>query len=124
MCVCCINNALIDNTKTFKYLGITISSAKCSFDPTLEDLSTRATKGLYALRSKLPFNSLPIKALLKVFDACIQPILLYGSELWGAYTNMDWKKWDKSKIERTHTQFLKRLLGVNRSTTNLMARAE
>ena len=119
-----VNNILLENTKTFKYLGITISSAKCSFVPTLEDLSTKATKGLYALRSKLPFTSLPIKTLLKVFDACIQPILLYGSEVWGAYTNMDWKKWDESKIERTHTQFLKRLLGVNRSTTNLMTRAE
>ena len=119
-----INNVALDNTNTFKYLGITISSRKCSFTPTLDDLSAKATKGLYALRSRLPFNTLPIKTLLKVFDACIQPILLYGSELWGAYTNMDWKKWDMSKIERVHTQFLKRILGVNRSTTNLMTRAE
>ena len=119
-----INNLVLENTNTFKYLGITISSRKCSFAPTLDDLSTKATKGLYALRSRLPFNSLPIKTVLKVFDACIQPILLYGSELWGAYTNMDWKRWDESKIERVHTQFLKRLLGVNRSTTNLMTRAE
>ena len=119
-----INNVLIENTKTFKYLGFTISSSKCSFLPTLDDLSARASKGLYALRSRLPFNSLPIKTILKVFDACIMPILLYGSELWGVYTNLDWKRWDESKIERVHTQFLKRLLGVNRSTTNIMTRAE
>ena len=118
------DNTPIENTKTFKYLGITISSIKCSFKPTLDDLSSKATKALYALRARLPFGKLPIKTLLKVFNACIQPILLYGSEIWGPYIDMDWENWDGSKIERVHTQFLKRLLGVNRSTTNLMARAE
>ena len=119
-----INNTPIDHTTTYKYLGITIKSIKCSFKPTLDDLSTRANKAIYALRAKLPFKALPIKTLLKVFDACITPILLYGSELWEPYTALDWKKWEESKIERVHTQFLKRLLGVNTSTTNVMARAE
>ena len=36
----------------------------------------------------------------------------------------DWTKWDTTPIERVHTQFLKRLLGVNRSTTNVLARSE
>ena len=87
-------------------------------------LSSKANKAIYALRAKLPFKTLPIKTLLKVFDTCIQPILLYGSELWEPYTNMDCNKWEGSKIERVHTQFLKRLLGVNTSTTNVMTRAE
>ena len=119
-----INNIPLENTKIFKYLGITISSIKCSFLPTLEDLSSKASKAIYALRAKLPFKELPIKTLLKVFDACIMPILLYGSELWEPYMSLDWKKWEESKIERVHTQFLKRLLGVNTSTTNVMTRAE
>ena len=33
-------------------------------------------------------------------------------------------EWDKSEIERTYTQFLKQLLGVNRSTTTVMVRGE
>ena len=32
--------------------------------------------------------------------------------------------WDKTDIEKVHTQFLKRLLGVNVSTTNVMIRSE
>ena len=52
------------------------------------------------------------------------PILTYGSEIWAPYMDHDWKNWDSTPIERTHTQFLKRLLGVNRSTTNVMVRAE
>ena len=38
--------------------------------------------------------------------------------------NHEWEKWDTTPIERVHTQFLKRVLGVNRSTTNVMVRAE
>ena len=34
-----INNVLIENVKTFKYMGFTISAKNCSFTPTLEDLS-------------------------------------------------------------------------------------
>ena len=56
----------------------------------------------------------------------ISPILLYGSEVWGAYeynsNQENLHKWDKSPIEAVHTQFLKRLLGFNRSTRNIKSR--
>ena len=32
--------------------------------------------------------------------------------------------WDTTQIEKTHTQFLKRIIGVNRSTTNVFVRSE
>ena len=62
--------------------------------------------------------------MLKLFGSCVAPILLYGSEVWAPFMNFDWKDWDTTLIERTHTQFLKRLLGVNRSTTNVLVRSE
>ena len=62
--------------------------------------------------------------MIKLFDFCIAPILLYGSEIWSAYLDYDEINWDTTTIERTHTQFLKRVLGVNRSTTNVMVRSE
>ena len=62
--------------------------------------------------------------MLKLFDASVTPILLYGSEVWEPFTNHDWKKWDTTQTEKIHTQFLKRLLGLNRSTTNLITRGE
>ena len=37
--------------------------------------------------------------------------------------NFDWKQWDSTQIEKLHTQFLKRLLGVNRFTTNVLIRS-
>ena len=73
--------------------------------------------------SKLPFNMTPVKIILKLFDCCIASIL-YGSEVWAPFMNLDWKQWHTAHIEKIHTQFLKRLLGVNRSTTNVLIRSE
>ena len=47
-----------------------------------------------------------------------------GSEIWGAYTNIDQNKWESTPIEKLHTQLIKRILGVNRSTTNILVRGE
>ena len=42
----------------------------------------------------------------------------------GPFLSQEWKTWDSTSIERVHTQFLKRILGVNRSTTNILVRCE
>ena len=57
---------------------------------------------------------------MEIFDACISPILLHGSEVWCTFLDNDYKKWELPPIEKVHTQFLKRMLGVNYSTTNIL----
>ena len=118
-----INNQIIENVKEFKYFGITINR-KGSFTPTLEDLSCKGSTVLYAIASKIHLKDTPIKTMLKIFDSCIAPTLLYGSEVWAPYITHDYTKWESTPIERIHTQYLKRLLGVNRSTTNILVRGE
>ena len=57
----------------------------------------------------------------------IMPILLYGSEVWGAYECNPIKKsdeWGKLTIETIQRQFIKRLIAVNKSTTNVMVHGE
>ena len=61
---------------------------------------------------------------LKLFDSLIRPILLYASEVWEPFLNHDTAKWDYNVIEKIHMQFIKRILGVNRSTTNILVRGE
>ena len=119
-----INHKAIENVKEYKYLGININSKNCSFGPSLVNLSSKATRALYAITSKLPIKNSPVRTLLKLFDFCVAPILTYGSEIWAAYFDYDSKSWDQSPIEKCHTQFLKRVLGVNRSATNVMVRSE
>ena len=114
----------IENVKEYKYLGITINAKKCSFSRSIIDLSFKATNALYAINSKIPFKLMPVKTALKIFDTCVSPILQYGSEVWCPYLDKDYKAWDLSPIEKVHTQFLKRMLGVNYSTTNILVRRE
>ena len=119
-----INNKALEVVREYKYLGISISSKNCSFTPTLTDLHCKGTRAMYALFSLLPMKLLSVKTLLKIFDACIAPIIMYGCEVWAPYLNHEYSKWNTNIIERLHMQFLKRILGVNRSTTNDLVRAE
>ena len=118
-----INNQKIDNTKEYKYLGITINK-KESFLPALGDLSCKAKRAIYAMNSKINIRFLSTKTLIRLFDSLICPILLYGSEIWEPFLNESNDKWDKNEIEKVHTQFLKRIIGVNRSTSNAMVRGD
>ena len=63
----------------------------------------------------------------KLLDTMIMPILHSGSEVWEAYEYNPTKKfdeWGKLTIETVQIQFIKRLIGVNKSTTNIMVHGE
>ena len=119
-----INGVPLENTKEYKCLGIPVHKKNCSFNTALKYLRTKATRALFALRSKVNLNQLPIQTSLKLFDALIKPILLYASEVWEPYVNNAPEQWDKNDIERTYLRFLKQILGVNRSATTAMVRGE
>ena len=88
------------------------------------DLSLKANRTIFALNNKIKISKLPRRLALKLFNSQITPILLYGSEVWGPYMNYDYLSWELSKIERVQTQFLKRMLGCNIQTSNIMTRGE
>ena len=114
----------MENTKEYKYLGIPVHKKNCSFNTALKYLRTKATRALFALRSKVNICHLPIRTALKLFDALIKPVLLYASEVWEPFVNNEPEQWDKNDIERTYLQSLKQILGVNRSATTAMVRGE
>ena len=62
-----------------------------------------------------------IMLTIKLFDALISPILLYGSEIWGVDCN---DRMDKDPAELVQIKFLKWLLGVNKYCSNNAFRAE
>ena len=77
-----------------------------SFQPALKELSNKANRALFALNSKHKLSKLPLDIAIKLFDVMISPILLYRSEVWGAYeynsNQENLHKWDKSPIEAVH----------------------
>ena len=78
----------------------------------MRDLSDKANRAIFSLTSRYKLTKLPLNIAFKLFDTMIMPILLYGSEVWGAYEynpakNSD--EWGKLSIETVQTQFIKRL---------------
>ena len=118
-----VGGAPIENVKEFCYLGFKISAKNCNFNSTIEDLSIKANRAIFAINN-VKFSKIPTEVAIKIFNAQIVPILLYGSEVWGPYTNFNFDNWDKTKTEQTQTQFLKRSLGCGITTSNIMVRAE
>ena len=116
-------NTNIEHVKVFKYLGLSINF-KGNFLPTVQDLSNKANKAIYSLNNKIDLKYLSPNLKLKLFDYLICPILLYGSEIWFPFIYQSSKKWDECAIEKVHLSYMKRILGVNRSTTNVLVRAE
>ena len=96
-----VGTTSIENVKSFPYLGFVISAKNCQFQTTIDDLSLKANRAIFSIRSRFKLSSLPTKLAIKIFNSQIVPILLYGSEVWGPYMGHDFKTWDISKIEKT-----------------------
>ena len=113
----------ISITDEYTYLGLKLSP-NTKFDTASEQLSEKATHAMYKIRKQIDFHRLPPKLACKIFDSVISPILLYNSEMWGAYAIKDFTKWDKTCTEKAHLKFCKLYLGVNRKASNTASRGE
>ena len=102
----------IEVVNEYTYLGYKLSTKLCS-NTTLTNLSTKGKAAV--VRTMRPMKRLMCTSptvIFKIFDAQIQSILLYGSEIWGV-NNCD-------EIERVHLYTLKDFLNVSFRTPNLM----
>ena len=94
----------------YKYLGVLFTSKLCMRN-LVQDLSSRAKKAMVLFLSTLyKLNPMPLKVFFKLFDTQIQPILLYGSELWG------FKHYDT--IEQIHLLACKKFLMTSINSPN------
>ena len=103
---------ILENVRLYKYLGLTFS-AFGNFTVVKQELKKSALKELFKLKKEMghSFNYDPVLTM-KLFDALVKPILLYGSEVWATDTVKD------DPIESVHIKFCKILLGVGKSATN------
>uniref|UniRef100_A0A4W5RDT1 ribonuclease H n=1 Tax=Hucho hucho TaxID=62062 RepID=A0A4W5RDT1_9TELE len=118
-----LNNTIIEHTKNYTYLGLTIS-ASGNFNMAVNALKEKARRALYAIKMKLFKINIPIRIWTKIFDSVILPIALYGSEIWGPLNKLDFKRWDKHPIEALHAEFCRKILQVQRNTPTNACRAE
>ena len=132
------NNDPIEYTNEYQYLGIKFSNT-CNFKVAMDELYKKALKVYHTLMKSLnPYPS--IKTCCHLFDHLIQPIILYGCEIWGpviikqsplGLESNFWKKLHSSfpiehkfcstltTFERLHIKFCRDILGVNCKTTSI-----
>ncbi len=104
----------IETTKTYTYLGLKITPTG-SFTLAVNELKEKAQRAFYAIKRSIKID-IPIQIWLKLFKAVIEPIALYGSEVWGPSIKFDFLNWEKHPIETLHLDFCKRILRVQRKT--------
>ena len=97
---------MIQKVNDYSYLRIKITSTG-DFLLAEETLKEKALQILYASKRLLNFSLLRPKIAEKLFDTRIKPIVLYNSEVWGAYSKGDFGSWDKSPAEKVHLRFCK-----------------
>jgi len=99
---------------TFKYLGVIFSKNR-RFQVAKEHSVDQARKALFSLYTKIRKLYLPVDCQLKLFDNTVVPILLYACEVWGYG--------DLHLIEKVHTDFMKHILSVKKTTPMLCCMA-
>ena len=99
----------------FKYLGVIFSKNGRLINAIKENILL-ATKGLHSLRTSFREKMLPLDCQIEITNKTIEPILLYGAEVWG-YENI-------GLIEKFQLKYLKSFLQIRQSTPNYMVYGE
>ena len=79
-------------------------------------LVDQAQRSLHFIYKTIRNESISVDLQLKLFDSMIEPILLYGSEVWG-YENL-------KILEQIHLKSCKRILKVRNTTLNFIVYGE
>ena len=105
----------LERVEEYTYLGI-LFTWNGSFTKAKKVLADKATRAMYAIIKKGTTLDLPIDIMLKLFDACVLPILLYAAEVCGFGNN--------DVLERVHTKFCKIMCKKSKYTHNSTIYAE
>ena len=80
-------------------------SASGNFDLAVNALKEKAHRALYAIKRNFHKIQIPIKIWRNTFDSVIMPIALYGCEIWGPLSKLEYIRWDKHPLEALHAEF-------------------
>ena len=87
------NTEIVNN---YTYLGINFSSNR-NLKVSKSNLryQDKVRRSFFATRRYPDFSKIPSDITKKLFNSLFQPILLYGSEVWGIYDKDDITNWEK-----------------------------
>ena len=110
----------IEVTNSYRYLGVEITNTG-SFSKASDVLYKKALKSLFSIYSSLDVRSdeKNTSLFIKLFDALVKPVLLYGCETWGSIAGNP-----NNVINKFVNKFYKTLLGVPQHTSTAGIHAE
>ena len=121
---------MIELVNEYKYLGIYFRSSGV-FTQGIEYLCNKALKAIFCIRKALMSDGMNAGLYVTLFNHCVKPIFLYGSEVW----SLDFiinkpglprleNRYDLFTPEKIQLKFLKNVLGVHKYSVNDAVRAE
>lgn len=121
---------IIEDMKNITYLGVTISASGC-FTEAKNIIFKKGLKAYFKLCKSMGEYKPSISTFLHVFDHTVKPVLMYGSEIWGTFSQGRLKSDDSFYklcndflIEKLNIKACKFILGLNKRCTNAAARGE
>ena len=104
-----LGNLDIETSSEYCYLRI-VFNFNGKMTKAMKDRITPARKAMFSLNNQSVKLLLPPDIHMDLFDKMITPILLYASEIWGCGVI--------EPVEIFYRNFIKRMLGISRSTPN------
>ena len=105
----------IETVSEYCYLGV-LFNFNGNFNKAIKARIDPARKAMFGLNAKAVRLQLPPDIQIDLFEKMVVPICLYGSEVWG-YGNVE-------PVEVFYRKFIKRVLGLNKSTPNCIIYGE
>jgi len=117
------NGSKILQVDRYKYVGNILRATNMysedMFSENYNYLCDQARKALFALERKTKgLGKLPPKLMLYSFDTLVKPILVYGSDVWGA------NKAGVAALDKVFLRFARCILGVKATTSNIITFGE
>jgi hypothetical protein len=122
------NSSIIENVRSYTYLGITFSVSGAFTEAKPQHLYKKGLKAYFKLIQSFDGHKPNIKTLIHIFDHTVKPVLMYGSEIWGYFHGFRLsskdnvcfiKLFNSFPLENIHKTFCKYVLEVNKRTTNI-----
>ncbi|KAI8511970.1 hypothetical protein Bbelb_110700 [Branchiostoma belcheri] len=101
-----IDDATVKNTGSFTYLGSTITADGHSHTEILSRLG-KASSAFSRIQKVLKNGMLSLQNKLRIYQATVISILLYGSETWQIYAA------DQKRLNAFHTRCLRKILNIS-----------
>lgn len=117
-------DSLIEVVPEFTYLGILFVAGKGCTAATRKHRCSAGRRALHAMRRR--FKELQLQRAetqFKLFDVFVEPVLSYGMEVW-ALQDLGSSAPQATEAERLHVSLLREVLGVRKSTANIITLAE